>query len=432
MPWHTRLTAPLAFAAAALACSEQSEMQPTEPQAQIAGGPACKLSDLRGAARTFFGNRTPGYKAAEKFTQQNQGTAAALPLFFDLAHHIAVEARSPLSTAAIAAGAEVHRQAVACAPVADPDYMDNMENVKWALGPEGAYEVRGRRDSDNENDVVLSHNAGQHGSSGIKPPAAGYNEWTGGPVLFYGFAQGSSLEGEAPADSRFPATFQWSTVRPAGAEFDGELSGQVTICVNTDANINIAQLRIQHEDGPDAVVLPVSNFAICGPGSAAIRNSRLLPLERAFAWLHKRLAPTPLQAATTLATTSPSGSVKKFSPVEAVNPGGAVLRFDPVVIPDTPIDEGLGVKVVATGSNGIPWEGLKIKLTPFDNNGSFTIVPDTARTDENGVADFSGTIIDKPGGYLLLAVTQPDDDDNASGFTQDSVVSGNRFNRTPN
>ena len=74
MPWPTRLTAPLVFAAAALACGEQSNMQLTEPQAEIAGGPACKLSDLRNAAKTFFGLRSPGYNLAQQFTTQNANT----------------------------------------------------------------------------------------------------------------------------------------------------------------------------------------------------------------------------------------------------------------------------------------------------------------------------------------------------------------------
>jgi len=140
-------------------------------------------------------------------------------------------------------------------------------------------------------------------------------------------------------------------------------------------------------------------------------------------------ASAPLQAATALATTSRSG---KFSPVEAVNPGGATLAFVPSVIPNTAINAGLGIKVSATGDGGVPWEGLLIKLVPFDNNGDFALVPDTATTDAEGWADFTGSILDKPGGYRLLAITQPGADADAAAFTQDSVISQNRFNRTPN
>jgi hypothetical protein len=429
MPWHTRLTVALVFAAAVFACGEQSEMQLTEPQAQIEGGPVCKLSDLKTAARSFVGNRSPGYALAEQFTNTNKNTAAVLPIFFDLAHQISVKAGAGLTEAQVTLGAEVHRQAVACAPVVDPDYTDDVASVKAALRAGGAYEVRGRTGTDNA--VVLSHNTGQNGSSGIKAPPAGFNAWTGGAVIFYGFTQGATLGGEAPADPFAPATFQWFTVRPAGAEYSTLLRGVVGICVSTNAIINSFQLRVQHEDGDDAVVLPVTNFDVC-TASSPTHSTRLSPIVNALAWLQQRLAPAPLQAATALATTSPSGSIKKFSPVEAVNPGGATLAFVPSVIPNTAVNAGLGIKVSATGAGGVPWEGLLIKLVPFDNNGDFALVPDTATTDAEGLADFTGSILDKPGGYLLLAITQPGADADAAAFTQDSVISQNRFNRTPN
>ena len=116
-----------------------------------------------------------------------------------------------------------------------------------------------------------------------------------------------------------------------------------------------------------------------------------------------------------------------------MNPGGATLEFVPSPVPDTPIDEGLGVKVRATGTNGVPWEGLNIKLIAFDNNGSFQLTGDQAVTNELGEADFTQSILDTPGVYKILAITQPGvgGDPDAGGFTQDSVTSGN-FHRTPN
>jgi hypothetical protein len=434
MPWHTRLAAPLVLAAAALACSEQSEMQMTEPEAQITGGPACKLSDLRNAAKNFFGLRTQGYTVASQFTTQNANTTAALPIFFNLAQEIAQKAgTSGLNTTQAALGAEVHRQAVACAPVADPDYNDNMDNVEAALGPNGAYEVRGRLGSTNANAVVLSHNVGQHGSSGIKAPSDGFNAWTGGPAVFYGFTEFVAQDGEAAADPNFPATFQWHTVRPAGVEYSLTLRGLVGMCVSTTtAGLNGAQFRIQHEAGTAATVLPVTTFDVCTRNSPT-HTSSLSPISNAFAWLRQHLAPAPLQAASAALTTSPSGSIKKFSPVEPVNPGGATLEFVPSPIPDTPIDEGLGVKVRATGAQGVPWEGLNIKLIAFNNNGSWELTGDEAVTNEQGEADFTQSILDKPGVYQLLAITQPGlgGDPDAGGFAQDSVTSGN-FHRTPN
>jgi hypothetical protein len=431
MPYQVRLTASLAIAVAALACSERPEGHFTEPQAhpqaQITGGPACKLSSLKSAAKTFFGLRSTGYALAQQFTTQNANQASVLPIFFSLAEEIATKARADLTSVQIAAGAEVHRQAVACAPVVDPDYTDDVANVKLALGAGGAYEVRGQDGQDNA--VVLSHNTGANGSSGIKPPSNGFAAWTGGAVIFYGFTSTTSLGGEAQADPDQAAVFQWFTVRPAGVEYHPDLRGLVGICVDFSPGINTAQLRIQHEDADDAVVLPVTTFNVCTT-AAAIQSRPFSPLGSALAWLRQSIVPAPLQAAT-LATTSPSGSIKKFSPVEAVNPGGAVLDFDPQPT-DGAVSEPLGVKVVATGTGLVPWEGLNIKLFAVNNNGNFVAVaPNEAITDAEGVADFSASLINKTGGYRLLAVTQPGPDQDAAGFAQDSVTS-NRFNRSPN
>jgi hypothetical protein len=271
---------------------------------------------------------------------------------------------------------------------------------------------------------VLSHNIGDNGSSAVKAPTDGFHAWFGGPVILYGFTRGTAMTGEAAWDPDAPAVFDWFTVRPLGAQYDQDLRGVVQVCVPTPSD----QLRVQHEEGPAAVVLPSVFFDVCGTGS--LTQLRLSPVKQALAWLHDRLTPAPLQAAVVVAT-SPSGSVKKFSPVGAVNTGGAVLSFEPFVIPDTKLSEGLGVMVEATGTAGVPWEGLHIKLIAFDNNGSYTLSPDTATTNADGVADFTQSILDKPGGYLLLAITQPGSDIDANGFLPDSVVSGNRFNRLP-
>jgi hypothetical protein len=426
MSYQVRLTASLAIAVSALACSDRPEGQLTEPQLQVVGGPACKLANLKNAAKTFFGVQSLGYALAQQFTTQNANRASVLPIFFDLAQEIATKARAGLSTQQIAAGAEVHRQAVACAPVVDPDYTDDMANVKAALGLEGAYEVRGRDGLDNA--VVLSHNTGANGSSGIKPPSSGFAAWTGGAVIFYGFTRTTSLEGEAQAADQ-PAAFEWFTVSPAGAAYNPNLRGLVGICVDFSPGISTAQLRIQHEDADDAVILPVTTFDVCS-SAAAIQSQRFSPLGGALAWLRQSIVPAPLQAAT-LATTSPSGSIKRFSPVEAVNPGGAVLHFDPQPT-NGAVSAPLGVKVLATGTGLVPWEGLLIKLSAVNNNGNFVAVsPDTATTDSQGVADFTTSKVNKPGGYFLLAVTQPGPDQDAAGFAQDSVTS-NHFIRSPN
>jgi hypothetical protein len=292
--------------------------------------------------------------------------------------------------------------------------------------------VRGRPSpATGQNDPIYTHNKNQNGSAGIAPPTGKtFADWYGDRVMFYGFPfTGTSSSEALPPNGR--VAFQWFAVWPAYASFNpNALSGKVSICVISETDFDVSQLRIEHDL---ETILPVTDFHVpCGDPSF-LRFGATQPtsgLGSALAWLRQKLLPEPLLAAALTTRTSPSGSPKSLSPVEVINPLGATLTYEPAPS-DGKVSQGLGIKVHATGSGGTDWEGLLIKISAQDNNGRFVAVsPDTATTDASGLANFTTSKINKTGVYQLLAVTQPGPDQDATGFTPDSVLSGN-FHRFP-
>ena len=78
-----------------------------------------------------------------------------------------------------------------------------------------------------------------------------------------------------------------------------------------------------------------------------------------------------------------------------------------------------------TGTGGTPWEGVLITLVVQLNNGSWVEItqedldtpPDPVITNEDGIARFGSIVLNKPGGYRLVAVpAEP-------GFTPEPEVS---------
>ena len=61
------------------------------------------------------------------------------------------------------------------------------------------------------------------------------------------------------------------------------------------------------------------------------------------------------------------------------------------------------ITVTAKGNNGTVLPNVSVQLLISGNSGSYTPITTSRVTDVNGVATFSGIIIDKAGGYTLEA-----------------------------
>jgi hypothetical protein len=424
----------LATGASLVACGDSRDTAPTSPQFQIGTGPACSPTNVKKYAKALAGTSSLLYNLAQQFTPSNANSVFATNLFFNFAAELANIARpGTLSTTQKTDLANALIQGIACANVvvSDENYSASgyVDEFSLAAGATGVLEVRGRTASENAN--IYAHNVGAHGSAGLKAPTEGFAAWFGKRVV-YGFPR-AGFSAEAPPISNRIA-FELFTVYPAGGTFDETLRGQIAICVLYNlGQLDPTQLRIQHSE----TITPVGDFneLPCAGTPPPTFGSRPDDPESLFggtlAWLGRNLLPEPLHATSLLLTTKPTGKTTTLSPSEAVNPLGATLTFVPPPS-DGPVDEGLGITVHATGAALTDWEGLLIRIRAQDNNGRFvTVSPDTATTNSLGVADFTTSTINKPGVYKLVGVTLPSSDGDASGFVQDSVISGN-FHRSPN
>jgi hypothetical protein len=423
----------LASGVVVAACGDR-DSTPTSPQFQVGTGPTCSPTLVKRYARDVAGSTSPLYNIAQQFTTQNANKAGGTTLFFQLAAEAARLANpdgliDPQQTAL----GNLLVQGIACADVtvSDPSYTgfrpEDVTNFANAAGHAGGLEVRGR--SSTENDAIYTHNPNETGSSGVQAPSEGFDDWYGGAVLFYGFPiNGFSHETSASSTGR--VAFEWFTVRPRSSALSSTLRGQVAICVLSlidPGSVTSKEARIQHV----STVLPVGNFTIpCTAVSSMLEQKPITSLDGALAWLRRQLLPEPLQATSMLVGTTPSGSAKSLSPIEAINPNAVTLTYDPGPV-DGQFNKPLGVKVHATAGGGTDWEGLLIKIQAQDNNGNFVAVnPDTITTNALGIADFTSSIINKAGVYQLLAFTVSTDPDlSTGGFDSDSVLSGNFLQR---
>jgi serine/threonine protein kinase len=131
-----------------------------------------------------------------------------------------------------------------------------------------------------------------------------------------------------------------------------------------------------------------------------------------------------------VASGSVGGTIRNFSPHEVVFPGSVNLSFVAQPVNGASGDllmgaDGSALAVKATGANGTPWEGVQVQLAALKNNGSFVAVcNDMAETDEAGIATFSGAILNKAGGYRIVAHTVASTTDpDVTSFQADSVTS---------
>jgi hypothetical protein len=416
------------------ACGDAPDRMPTSPQLQIGSGPACTPSDVKKFARQLAGTSSPIYNLAQQFTSQNANSISATNLFFDLAALLGDMARAGTLSATDKTNlANLLVQGIACANVAisDGSYsgLDYVPQFVKAAGSAGGLEVRGRTNT--ENDPIYSHDRGNDGAALVKAPSEGFKAWFPDRVMFYGFHIDGFSDESPPVPNADRIAFEWFTIRPARFSLNpSDLRGQIALCVLSD--LNATQLRIQHVE----TILPVGSLAPsespCVAPSPFTVGARtpVSGFAGALAWLRQQFSPEPLHAASVLVTTSPTGRPKTLSPIEVVNPSGATLTYEPAPS-DGKVSQGLGIKVHATGAGLTDWEGLLIKISAQDNNGRFVAVsPDTATTDASGRANFTTSKINKTGVYQLLAVTQPGPDQDATGFTPDSVLSAN-FHRFP-
>jgi hypothetical protein len=242
----------------------------------------------------------------------------------------------------------------------------------------------------------------QDGFAAVQAPTAGsvardFSSWMNGQSVIFGwpiFANEDFRTGEAPVG----VGYQLYAIRVG--EFSGA-SGIIALCVGEFPS----KLRVQHEDKIQEAVDPslIVGWPLHPECPVPTQLSFVGRLLRAGFGL---LSPAPLHA---LLTVGSGSGGKKLSPFGAVDAGSVHLSLTCAEGCATPANGTVGLlspgpKVRATGDQGSPLPGVQITMAVAGNSGSFKVCgPTVVNTDENGIADFTGIAIDKPGGYTLTA-----------------------------
>ena len=394
----------------AVSCTDNrtpTEARPTlDAAAAPSAGTSCGFKTVRTLAGREFGpgDQNAVFALIKKMQDAGAGSAGATAAGFDIFARLSAVVNGGTQTGSAQTGSDLTNALIACmsvGPVTLPiDFTP-------ALGPLGAYEVRGGA-ADGNLEVVS-----RDGFSGVQAPLGGFAGWLGGRTLFYG----TPISAISTREQQQGNAYDWSTIPVRHTGLIGQ--GTVALCV---ANPNGA-LRVQE----DAAIIPVADpsFLPCtGFLSAAptLHDGLLFGMARRVLRAAVGLfQPAPLLAALKVGGTG--GLAGGFSRFGAVNAGSVHLQFTQQPV-DGFINQLFSVKVLAVGDGGTPLPGVSVTLTVLTNNGTTVLFSGTTpvSTDGTGVASFSNLSINKAGGYRLIATGTAD------GLGQSAPVQSNLFN----
>jgi hypothetical protein len=378
----------------AVGCSDSTDVA-TGPRYR-AGAPttsSCNITTTKADARAYFPNGVQTTAQAMIKTLGDQfaagNTTGATSTGFDIMKLVADAHRNGTAAGTALDGSNLTNDLIGCM---DVGAVTLPIDFTAALGAQGGYEVRG-----GSADAVTP--VGALGKkSALQAPAAtaaSWKTWVDGRVLFYGAPISNSFVTEQPVGTR---GYNWSTV-PVRHTLIGD--GLVAVCVAaTDRD------RLEKKDEVGIGILTVQDFTPlitagvldCSTSLASAPATGLLPRLAALAL--RVVTPEPLYAAKSGGGTG--GTLNGLSDIGVLDAGRVNLTMS--FINDATVTTALGdITVTAKGNGGTVLPNVTVQLLISGNNGSYTPITTSRVTDVNGVATFSGIIIDKAGGYTLEA-----------------------------
>jgi hypothetical protein len=164
--------------------------------------------------------------------------------------------------------------------------------------------------------------------------------------------------------------------------------------------------RLEKKDDQGIGILTVQDFTPlvtlgvldCTTQLASAPPSGLLPRLAAMALSFV----TPQAAYAAALGGGTGGTLNGLSDIGVLDAGRVNLTMS--FINDATVTTALGdITVIAKGNGGTVLPNVSVQLLISGNNGSYTPITTSRVTDVNGLATFSGIIIDKAGGYTLEA-----------------------------
>jgi hypothetical protein len=409
-----RLTSAAGLLASALllfACSEQegsltTEAESYEPSMLVTPGAACNIKQVKSLANSVYPSKQSTQVTNLIKLLSSGSSSAAFALMDLLAKDITNNSLAKTATPALESDLVIGISNCGNG-IVFPALPAGITDISRAFMTNGVFEVRGLNGSATEP-AVFARNGG---FSAIQAPEQNYFNWFGG----MGAVVGWPLASEFRTEERVGQGYEYLLIRTTGAALNGK--GVVALCVGTFPS----SLRVQHSGSVTAPVDPATivgwvdhNGGIC-PELTPPPLATLLGDQRPLAFLKSvlesgfRLVQPPIAAAA--ARTGSGSGTRSVSPFGVVDADTVILSFTCAEGCQTPVDGSVGSLspqpvVRATGRNGTPLEGVSITLTVSGNSGSFHFCGQkTEETDLDGLATFSGLVIDKAGGYTLTATS---------------------------
>ena len=380
------------------ACADTSSM-PTGPQLATTSlsAPTCDFVAMKASQSAYYtfgqGGPTEALIAKMKTEYTAGNFATATGTGFDILAKIAAAhtAGATVADGTPAEGSKFANDVIACMKTLSPAVTDAID-FTGALGPDGAFDVRGG--ATDPNTVVLSKNK----QAAIAPPAGGFQGWVDTRVLFYSAPLPNAFLTEKPVGI---VGYRWMTV-PERHTFDVANFGYGTIgiCIGqTDRD------RIEEVDQTGSKVLAVADFTTLGlqcPTSSTSAAStgffgRLAAVARSLV--------VPQAAYAARAGGGTGGLLGGLSELGVVDPQQVTLAVDRVrdsrttqLIP--------AFEVRAAAAKGTEMAGIAVTIAVAGNSGSWNLTGTTTRlTGSDGIARFDDLRLDKPGGYIFKATS---------------------------
>ena len=415
----------LIAAIVATGCTDRSQSLPPGPSMSVVAPPGtCSFRSLSQTANRYFGSAEA--RIVRGLISQMQDAGASTPTAQDRGFDVMTRIASNVNAgnANVADAALLTNGLLACMFTDVADLPETFpEDFSTATNPalHGAYAVRGGA-ADPLSAPVFSRPLTAP-FSGVAP--SGLNTWPGvlagnspARVLVYGMPGSQSQ------------TYEWRVV-PRSTDF----SPPVVVGLCIDADVSTASLVHEEHIG----LLPFVDAAFLNPltcSPVASQSWSMQIASRIAQWGIDFLGPRPLAASGLMNPGGLGGSTggirSEFGPQE-IPPVSLTLSQPADATVDVPIVSTTGGTIVVqelAGGQVIP--GTFITLTALDNNGATVVLfcPGGCihrEADADGVVDFGNPILNKTGGYRLVASGSVD---GRPGIAVPSV-SSERFNVRP-
>ena len=378
---------------AAAACSDANDAGtgPSFAPAPPPTGPACDFSAMKQSAGAYFGrpNAADALITAMKKQYGVGNPSDENTTGFDILALIATAHRTSAAVGTAADGSDLTNDVIGCmtlspAVTAEIDFTG-------ALGPSGAYEVRGG--SSDPDDNVISNDR----KTVIAPPTSGFAGWVDTRVLFYSSPKATVDLTEKPVAVN---GHSWNTI-PERHTFNG--LGTIAMCISDTDRDRIEEVEA---NGSTKVLAlsPVTDFTTLGLACTQTTSAAPSGIFGRVLHVAKSLVMPQAAYAGKLGggTGGLLGGLTDFGVVDV-----AEMNLAIGAIQDSRTRSTIPpFNITASAAEGSPLPDVIITVRIAGNFGVGLLtgkVTDT--TDAAGVAQFSGLRISSPGGYVF-AVTK--------------------------